>query len=147
MEIYRKSFSPCVRKSFYINTTVCPFIFRRECGTASQEEGSQRHFATVGEKRGEVSPLAYVRNPRYTYYADRQDDAKTISLKNPHKFKEFKFRVGGSQAVRKRKGEQPFSLRPPTHSPVTKKKKGLPLHKASVSAEITAYSLKGVYPQ
>lgn len=33
VEIYRKSFSPCVRKSFYINTTVCPFIFRRECGT------------------------------------------------------------------------------------------------------------------
>ena len=51
---------------------------------------------------------------------------KIISLKNPQNFKEFKFRVGGSQAVRKRKGEQPFSLRPPTHSPVTKKKKGLP---------------------
>ena len=48
VEIYKKSFSPCVRKSFFINTTVCPFIFRRECGTALGKRGSRQHFGTVG---------------------------------------------------------------------------------------------------
>ena len=43
VEIYRKSFSPCVRKSFYINTTRHPLNFRRGCGTVSQEKGSQQY--------------------------------------------------------------------------------------------------------
>lgn len=74
MEIFFKSFPRVLEK--FLKKYYLDLEFLTTKWLVSQEKGSQRHLATVGEKRGEVSHLTYESTK---LSAERQEEKCNLS--------------------------------------------------------------------